>query len=77
MNPLVSLNGSGKATLHLIDPALEGGVLTAQGFISPGKLRRGRVFRLEKRRYRLLESLAAGVHAVPLSLTSPIALEAC
>jgi hypothetical protein len=72
--PLLELRGRG-TTLRLLDPALSGETLTAQGFISPGKLKRGRVFRLEKRRYRLLQPLEAGVRVVPLSLSEPIALE--
>jgi hypothetical protein len=74
VEPLLELKGRG-TTLHLLDPALDGETLTAQGHISTVPLRRGRVFRFEKRRYRLLQPLEAGVRVVPLSLSEPIALE--
>jgi hypothetical protein len=72
--PLLELKGRG-TTLHLLDPALSGETLTAQGHIADQALKRGRVFRFEKRRYRLLQPLEAGVRVVPLSLSEPIALE--
>jgi hypothetical protein len=72
---LLELCGRG-TTLHLLDPALSGETLVAQGHIATISLKRGRVFRFEKRRYRLLQRLEAGVHVVPLTASEPIALEA-
>lgn len=75
MQPLLKLQGSKGDTLHLLDPALSGETLVAQGYITTVSLRKGRVFKTGKQRYRLLEPLPAGVHVVPLSLTNPITLE--
>lgn len=71
---LVELRGRG-ASLHLLDPALSGETLVAQGHIASVALKRGRVFRFDKRRYRLLQKLEAGVHVVPLTASEPITLE--
>lgn len=73
--PLLKLTGS-KATLHLLDPALDGETLTAQGYITSGTLKKGRVFRNGKDRYRLLQKLEPGTRAVPINLQEPVVLEA-